>query len=71
MLQIIILVLIFCHFAIAMLFILFPKYIKVRIEKMKNYEIRLYGIVIIFVAIIFYFSLSIISSLLSILKDLG
>lgn len=71
MLQIIILVLIFCHFAIAMLFIFFPKYIKVRIEKMKNYEIRLYGIVIIFVAIIFYFSLSIISSLLSILKDLG
>jgi len=71
MVRIIILALIFFHFAIAMLFILFPKYIKAGIEKKKNYEIRVYGIIIIFVAIMFYSSLSIISSLLSILRDLG
>jgi len=70
MIQIIILVLIFCHFAIAMLFIFFPKYIKARIEKKKNYEIRLYGIIIIFIAIMFYLSLSIISTSSSILREL-
>jgi len=68
--QIAISVLIILLFAIGVLFILFPKYIKAKIDKKKNYEIRLYGIVIIILAIIFYFTLSIISSLLNILKNL-
>jgi len=58
------------YFVIGILLLLFPKYMKTRIEKMKNYEIRLTGLLIVFVIIFFVLLLLMNSYLMSILRNL-
>jgi len=58
------------YFVIGTLLLLFPKYMKARIEKMKNYEIRLTGLLIVFVVIFFVLLLLMNSYLMSILRNL-
>jgi len=65
-------IILFCiyYLIIGMLFLLFPRFVKRRIEKMKNYEIRLTGLLIIFVMILLVGFLFMNSSLISILRNL-
>ena len=69
MIRVIVVILVICYLAIGIVFIIFPGYIKIKIKKMKNNTIRLYGFFILFGAVMFYLLFATIGSLLSDFKD--
>jgi len=69
MLRILVVILVICYLAMGIAFIIFPSHIKIKIKKMKNNTIRLYGFFILFGAVMFYSLFATVGSLLSDFKD--